>query len=279
MNAPSSTSSLSPLFDSIGRIVLRHFPRTDTLNTHRIRDYGIAAFTFLSVAVSSLLEIDASIDRQQLLGAFAWMFLGALLIGENRETKAQVVIAVLFATVGEHFASIYMGGYTYRFENVPAYVPPGHGMVYLTAVALARSGLFVRHPGKIAVFVIAVWGTWSLWGISGYPDRGDWVGALLFAIFLAWLIIGRSPMVYLAAFFITTWLELIGTAVGAWKWAAIDPLLGWPQGNPPSGVGAWYCLVDAVAIGGAGPTLQGIRRIRNWYKSNNGILDRTRNSS
>jgi hypothetical protein len=267
MEAHSSTSHPAPWFDAVQRIVLRHFPKAGILNTHRMRDYGIAAFTFFSVALSSLLEISASVERQQLLGAFAWMFLGALLLGENRETKAQVVIAVLFATVGEHFASIYMGGYTYRFENVPAYVPPGHGMVYLTAVALARSGLFVRHPVKIAIFVVGVWGTWSLWGISGYPNQGDWVGALLFSIFLVWLIIGRSPLVYLAAFFITTWLELIGTAVGAWKWAAIDPLLGWPQGNPPSGVGAWYCLVDAVAIGGAGPALYGVKRLRALFGS------------
>ena len=144
-------------------------------------------------------------------------------------------------------------------------------MVYLTAVALARSALFVRHPGKIALFVIGVWGTWSLWGVSSYSDRGDWVGALLFAIFLVWLLIGRSPMVYLAAFFITTWLELIGTAVGAWEWASIDPLLGWPQGNPPSGAAAWYCLVDAVAIGGAGPTLRGMKRLAHWYKSGWGL--------
>lgn len=201
MDTPSSTSPFSPFFDTIGRMVLRHFPQEETLNTHRLRDYGIAAFTFFSVAVSSLLEISASVERQQLLGAFAWMFLGALLLGENRETKTQVIIAVLFATVGEHFASLYMGGYTYRFENVPAYVPPGHGLVYLTAVALARSGLFVRHPVKIAIFVVGIWGTWSLWGISGYPHRGDWVGALLFSIFLVWLIIGRSPMVYVAAFY------------------------------------------------------------------------------
>jgi hypothetical protein len=77
------------------------------------------------------------------------------------------------------------------------------------------------------------------------------VGALLFLVFLVYLFKGKSPMVYLAAFFITTWLELIGTAVGTWQWAAIDPVLGLPQGNPPSGVAAWYCLVDAVAIGGA----------------------------
>lgn len=245
---------------------LRHFPTADTPH-HRQRDYAIAAFTFLCVAISGFFEIQASISVQLAMGCIAWVALALCLIGENRETQMQVVIAVVFATVGEHFASLYMGGYTYRFENVPAYVPPGHGMVYLTAVALARSGFFLRFARGIAGFVIAIWGTWSLWGVSGIPERGDSVGALLFGIFLVWLVIGRSPLVYLAAFFITTWLELIGTAVGAWHWAAIDPLLGWEQGNPPSGVGAWYCLVDAVAIGGAGPAMRGIQRLSNRWSN------------
>lgn len=264
-------NSRTPLPQSVSwrsgleRIALRHFPRAEHADKHRTRDYLIAAVTFLCVAISAVFEISASVDRQQLLGGLAWIFLLGLLLGETRETKVQVAIAVIFATVGEHFASLYMGGYTYRFENVPAYVPPGHGMVYLTAVALARSGLFVRHSKAIALLVIGVWGTWSLWGVSGYPERGDAVGAFLFCIFLVWLIIGRSPMVYIAAFFITTWLELLGTAVGAWHWAAIDPLFGWPQGNPPSGVGAWYCLVDAVAIGGAGPALRAGQRLYGWF--------------
>lgn len=256
--------SATPNLQTAWNRMLRHFPHVNAVSTHRRRDYFIAAFTFFSVAVSCLVEIDATVDRQRFLGGMAWLFLAWLLLGESMETRMQVVIAVLFATVGEHFASIYMGGYTYRFENVPAYVPPGHGMVYLTAVALARSGLFVRYARSIAVFVIGVWGGWSLWGVSGYSERGDSVGAFLFGIFLLWLVIGRSPMVYLAAFFITTWLELIGTAVGAWQWAAIDPLLGWAQGNPPSGVGAWYCLVDAVAIGGAPTVLRGLQRTWLW---------------
>ncbi len=250
--------------DVLMAAMLRHFPEATADSAHRKRDYAIAAFTFICVGASALLEIRASVETQQVLGAIAWICLAGLLLGENRETQMQVVIAVVFATAGEHFASLYMGGYTYRFENVPAYVPPGHGMVYLTAVALARSGLFMRYAKTIAVFVIGVWGTWSLWGVSGYAEQGDAVGALLFCIFLAWLVVGRSPMVYLAAFFITTWLELIGTAVGAWKWAAIDPLLGWPQGNPPSGASAWYCLVDAVAIGGSAVVLRGLRRAAHW---------------
>ena len=236
--------------------MLRHFPHVHTRYAHKKRDYFIAVFTFICVAICLISDADGSMEKQKALGVCAWIFLLCLLHGENREVRTQVLIAIMFATVGEHFASPFMGGYTYRFHNVPFYVPPGHGMVYLTAVALARSGLFLRHARAIATFVVIVCGLWSIWGISGYAEQGDSVGALLFCIFLAYLFKGRSPMVYLAAFFITTWLEIIGTAVGTWKWAAIDPVLNLPQGNPPSGVAAWYCLVDAVAIGGAPPLLR-----------------------
>ena len=74
-------------------------------------------------------------------------------------------------------------------------------------------------------------------------------------------------MVYLAAFFITTWLELIGTAAGTWKWATIEPVMSLSQGNPPSGVAAWYCLVDAVAIGSAPALLRVLRNGNEWLKA------------
>lgn len=236
--------------------MLRHFPKPGIAYEHRLRDYFIAGFTFFCVAVCLVVDANATLEKQNALGVCGWVFLIGLLLGESSEVRMQVVIAVAFATIGEHFASPYMGGYTYRFENVPAYVPPGHGMVYLTAVALARSGLFMRYARWIALFVVIVCGLWSIWGVSGLAEQGDSVGALLYCVFLGYLFKGRSPLVYLAAFFITTWLELIGTAAGTWTWAAIDPVLGLPQGNPPSGVAAWYCLVDAVAMSGAAPVLR-----------------------
>ena len=247
--------------------MLRHFPQPNTPGVHRIRDYFIATLTFVCVAISLNLDASGSIEQQNNMGLIAWTFLFGLLLGENKEVRMQVIVAVAFATLGEHFASIYMGGYTYRFGNVPAYVPPGHGMVYLTAVALARSGLFLLHARKIAALVIVTCGAWSLWGISGYPDQGDQVGALLFCVFLIYLFKGRSPMVYLAAFFITTWLELIGTAAGTWKWATIEPVFQLTQGNPPSGVAAWYCLVDAVAIGSAPVLLNALKKGSDWIKA------------
>ncbi|MCX7097393.1 MAG: hypothetical protein NTV43_05740 [Methylococcales bacterium] len=247
--------------------MLRHFPCRDVAYPHKKRDYFIAAFTFFCVAVCLISDASASMEKQNALGVSGWVFLIGLLLGENKEVRVQVIIAVIFATIGEHFASPFMGGYTYRFGNVPAYVPPGHGMVYLTAVALARSGLFLRYAREITGLVIGVCGLWSLWGISGLAEQGDAVGAMLFCVFLVYLFKGRSPMVYLAAFFITTWLELIGTAVGTWHWAPIDPVLGWPQGNPPSGVAAWYCLVDAVAIGGAPVLINGFKNGQVWLKA------------
>jgi len=247
--------------------MLRHFPQLGVAHPHRTRDYVIAAYTFFAVAVCLTLEIDASLERQYVLGGIAFVSLLVMLLGEKREARIQVLVAVAFATWGEHFASIYMGGYTYRFENVPAYVPPGHGMVYLTAIAMARSGLFQRYARGITAFVIVLCGAWAAWGISGMPEQADALGALMFAIFLGFLFLGRSPMVYLAAFFITTWLELIGTAVGAWKWAAIDPVLGLSQANPPSGVTFWYCIVDSVAMGGAALVMSGLRYVNAWRQA------------
>lgn len=254
--------------------MFRHFPAVNAQAVHSKRDYFIAAFTFFCVAVCLLSDAHASLEKQNALGVCGWVFLLGWLLGECKVVRMQVLIAVAFATIGEHFASVFMGGYTYRFGNVPAYVPPGHGMVYLTAVALGRSGLFLNYARHIALFVVVVCGVWSLWGISGLADQGDSVGALLFCVFLAYLFMGRSPLVYLAAFFITTWLELIGTAVGTWTWAAIDPVLGLPQGNPPSGVAAWYCLVDAVAMTSAAPALGGLIWLINVF---NDLSTRTSN--
>ncbi|MGH8550116.1 MAG: hypothetical protein ACRERU_16235, partial [Methylococcales bacterium] len=49
-----------------------------------------------------------------------------------------------------------------------------------------------------------------------------------------------------------------------WSWVPIDPASGLAQGNPPSGVAAWYCLVDAVAIAGAPVVAHWL----DWFRKN-----------
>lgn len=235
--------------------MFKHYPAADVAIIHHKRDYFIVVFAFIVVALCFLIDSIASIELQYALGVAGWLSLFFLLYGECNYVRTQVLIAVTFATIGEHFASIYMAGYTYRLENVPAFVPPGHGIVYLTAVVLGRSGFFQQYAKKIVVFVVLVGGLWSLFALTAVVGRKDEIGTILFCVYLLYLFRGRSPMVYLGAFFITTWVELLGTSIGTWNWAAIDPASTLTQGNPPSGVAAWYCLVDAVAINNAIPVM------------------------
>lgn len=242
--------------------MLRYFPEAGGAYADHKRDYAIAAFTFVVTGICLTIDGSGSREMQWALAFFGYLFLIVLLSGESKLLRMQVVVALLFATAGELFASPYMEGYIYRFGSVPPYVPAGHGMVYLTAVVLGRSGFFMRHARAIALFTVISCGLWTVWGLT-FAERSDQIGAVLFCVYLIYLFKGKSPMVYLGAFLITTWLELVGTTAGTWAWAVVDPASGLTQGNPPSGVAAWYCLVDAVAMAGAAPALKLFSRINN----------------
>ncbi len=224
------------------------------------RDLVIPLVVASGISLGLFLDADASLGFQLALGMVAWGFLLLLLAAEQTPVRLQVAAAVLFATIGEHFASPFLGAYIYRFENVPAYVPPGHGMVYLGAVALARSAFMHRFQSGIKYSALLAGGAWSLWGVT-LAQRGDSVGALLFCVFAVFVFLGRSPFLYLAAFFLTSYLELVGTWLGTWRLALQEPLSGLSQANPPSGIAAWYCLVDAVALSGGAFLGQALARL------------------
>ena len=232
--------------------------RLPSSNRDSLREYTVAVVTFIGVVICFYFDSNSDPELQNKLGVYGWITLFCLLWGEDKNVKIQVAVAIAFATVGENFASVIMHGYLYRFENVPAYVPPGHGMVYLTAVVLARSYLFVQYTNAIIGVVLGIGSAWAMWGIF-VAGRSDVLGGLLFVVFTICVFYGRSPRVYLGAFFITSWLELVGTFLGTWEWAIFDPVSGLTQGNPPSGVAAWYCLVDAVALAGTPVIL-------NWFE-------------
>ena len=186
-------------------------------------DLAIAAIVVFCVSVGLYLDGDCTRIEQYFLGAIAWCFLFGLLQFETPAIRIQVAVAVAVATLCEYsFAPLYHI-YTYRFDNVPAYVPPGHGMVYLTAVALARSALFERYGTLIARVTLVFGGCWALWGVT-YAERADTGGAVLFLVFCGFFFVGRSPLLYIAAFYITSYLEIVGTYSGPGSGRCIGPL-------------------------------------------------------
>src|SRR5439155_8518328 len=75
------------------------------------------------------------------------------------------------------------------------------------------------------------------------------LGAFWFACLALFLLRGRNPLVFVGAFLVVTYLELLGTRLGTWTWQARDPILGLvAMGNPPSGAAGGYGFFDAAAL-------------------------------
>jgi len=219
------------------------------------RTIAIAAY------LAALLAIDTqvSLHGQLVLGAITWIAL--ILAGRSLtlERRAQVAVVICAATVAEVTGSIVWGVYRYRLHNLPTFIPPAHGLVFIAGLSLANA---LRRHARVLV-VAAVCGA-TLWGILGLTvlSRMDAAGALGVPLLLVFLWRSRARATYAAVFLVVGALELYGTAIGTWRWAPTLPGIGIPDGNPPSGVASGYVWFDVMALLLAPTLLTLIERLR-----------------
>ncbi len=199
------------------------------------------------ITVTLLIDASSSLGTQWLLGAGTWVLLALALQRECPLVRAQALVVVGFATLVEYTSSPLLGVYLYRFHNVPAYVPPGHGLVYLAALAIGRSAFVRARLRRLMIVVLVVGGCWALYGVT-LASRTDVLGALWYLCLLGFLLWGPSPGLYVGAFLVVSYLELLGTSVGTWAWQPRDPTGLISIGNPPSGAAGGYGWFDLVAL-------------------------------
>ena len=209
--------------------------------------------TLTWVPLVLLLDRGADIWFQRALGAGTWLLLLALLWRESPLVRAQVAVVVAFATAVEYTFSPLLEVYVYRLNNVPAFVPPGHGLVYLCALAIGRLAWVVARRRPLMTATVVVGGAYAAWGLIWSP-RLDVLGAFWFLCLLGFLRWGRSQTLYVGAFAVVTYLELLGTWLGTWAWQTRDPTGLVAIGNPPSGAAGGYGWFDLAAVL-AGPAL------------------------
>jgi hypothetical protein len=208
-----------------------------------------------------LLDSGAGIWEQRALGGVTWVLLLTLLRRETPLVRAQVAVVIAFATAIEYTFSPLLQVYVYRLDNVPAFVPPGHGLVYLCALAIGRAAWTHRRTSILVTGTVLVGGLYAGWGLflSGRPDV---LGAFWYLCLLGFLAWGRSRTLYVGAFAVVTYLELLGTWLGIWTWSTHDPTGLIAIGNPPSGAAGGYGWFDLAAVL-AGPTvLAAVARLR-----------------
>lgn len=222
----------------MGRSAAKH-PRSAPL--------PFAGMVLCVIAAFLALDHFASSREQLLLGAATWAILIASCVSLGPEDRARALLVVVVASCAEVLGSIVLGAYTYRLDNLPAFVPPGHGLVFLAGLRISQAAPVRRHARAFLGTVIALVAAWGIAGLA-LLGRTDVLGAMTGAALVYVLLRSRAATIYAAVFLVVGFLEIYGTSIGAWHWAATTPETPLPSGNPPSGIAGVYVLFDVAAI-------------------------------
>ncbi|HVG04280.1 MAG TPA: hypothetical protein VM937_05010 [Burkholderiaceae bacterium] len=194
-----------------------------------------------TLMVGLAADICTDIAGQTVIGAVVWFVLLCLLINADSAERFKLMACLVIATAGELFLSLAWGLYTYRLENIPLFVPPGHVLLLLLGLALAR-----RMTEAAALTILGLAGAYSL---SAAVAGTDTLGALLFALLAtACLVMPKQRRLYASTFVLALALELWGTWLGNWSWERGVPATPLVTTNPPLAAGAFYCVLDALVL-------------------------------
>lgn len=177
---------------------------------------------------------------QTLTSAGVWALLLYWIHVAPREQRLTLIACVAYATAGECFLSLVWGLYDYRLGNIPAFVPPGHALLFmLGAIITARVGDWIVWfvPLAAAPFVI-------LLALIG----ADTFGVVMFALLLVCMALSRARKLYAVMFVLALAMEIYGTALGNWSWRPLVPWLEMATINPPLTAGVFYCVLDMLVV-------------------------------
>ena len=162
----------------------------------------------------------------------------------RRFARAQALGVVAFATVGEVTGSLVWGVYHYRLHNLPLFIPPAHGLVYLSGIALVgvvRARLLV---GVAAAGAVALGARRADRAAAARRRRRARRAAALrlpLALAVARDVRGRVPRRRARS-------SCTGRRSARGAGRCRCRVSGTADGNPPSGVASGYVWFDVMAL-------------------------------
>ncbi len=200
---------------------------------------------FLNLSLGLALEAYGALRgwvwAEPALGVITWAHWGFYLwrkpqLPDVAYTRFGLCLCVLLATFGELVLAGLWGVYEYRSSLLPAYVPPGHGLLFLAGLMVAaRVPLRWSMAGPAAAFLY-----WL------FLAPADPLSLPLYFLFLLCCWWGAERRLYGVMFTLALALEIGGTAGGAWAWVSPIPGLSIPGANPPVAAGVFYALLDLL---------------------------------
>ncbi len=193
------------------------------------------------LALGLWADIHVSLPGQLAIGAVVWGLLLWLIAPLPAGERRMYLACVAIATAGELFLSLGWGLYTYRLGNVPMFVPPGHALMLMLGLSLAR-----RMPEVAARAVLGGAGIYTL--LASVTGLDTLAVPLYLMLAVSVLSLPARARLFASSFLLTLTLELYGTTLGNWAWDREVPWVGLVTTNPPAIAGAFYCTLHALVI-------------------------------
>ena len=167
------------------------------------------------------------------IGVFSYIFWNT-----NRKERIEMIAVLAFATPMELFFSEVWLIYEYQRGFMPLFVPVGHYFLFDLGRRVAQ-----RIPERSPMHLVLLFVPFVVYGAVKGTDTSAVLLILLTIGFTQW---GPEPRLYASMVWLALFMELWGTFLGNWTWAAIVPWTGLTAWNPPLLVGAFYCFGDLL---------------------------------
>lgn len=200
----------------------------------------LAAIAILALGLWADVHVD--LPGQLAIGGAVWALMLGLIAPLPAPERRLYLACVAIATAGELFLSLGWGLYTYRLGNVPMFVPPGHALMLMLGLTLAK-----RMAQTAARAILGGAGVYTVLAFATGLDTLALPLYLLLAV--SALSLPAQTRLFASSFVLTLTLELYGTTLGNWYWHREVPWIGLVTTNPPAIAGAFYCTLHALVVG------------------------------
>ena len=156
----------------------------------------------------------------------------------DRKERIEMIAVLAFATPMELFFSEVWLIYEYQRGLMPLFVPVGHYFLFDLGRRVAKQ-IPKRSPMLLILLLVPL----VVYGAIKGTDTSAVLLILLTLGFVQW---GPEPRLYASMVWLALFMELWGTYLGNWTWAANVPWTGLTAWNPPLLVGAFYCFGDLL---------------------------------
>ena len=172
------------------------------------------------------------------VNVWCWAVFAVIFRQADRKERIEMIAVVALATPMELFFSEIWLVYEYQRDFMPLFVPAGHYFLFdlgRRGAALLREDMAL--PILLPFVPLVAYGAWT---------GGDTSGVFMLLLVLAFTKWGPQPRLYAAMAWAALAMEIWGTYLENWAWAAEVPWTGLTAWNPPLLVGAFYCFGDVL---------------------------------